>query len=52
MNKDYILGEDEILEIKSDRLFHDLWNEHEMDTIEWTVMQILNCNYKYKPRLF
>ena len=46
MNKDYILGEDEILEIKSDRLFHDLWNEHEMDTIEWTVMQILNCNYE------
>ena len=46
MNKDYILKEDEILEIKSDRLFHDLWNEHEMDTIEWTVMQILNCSYE------
>ena len=46
MNKDYILKEDEILEIKSDRLFHDLWNEHEMDTIAWTVMQILNCSYE------
>ena len=47
MNRDeYVLGENELLEIKSDRLFHDLWNEHEMDTIEWTVMQILNCSYE------
>ena len=46
MNKDYILKDDEILEIKSDRLFHDLWNEHEMDTIEWTVIKILNCSYE------
>ena len=42
----YKLNEDELLEIKSDRLFHDLWNEKEMDTIEWTVMQILNCSYE------
>ena len=47
MNREeYVLGENELLEIKSDRLFHDLWNEHEMDTIEWTVMQILGCNYE------
>ena len=40
-----VLKENEILEIKGDRIFHDLWNEHEMDTIEWTVMQILECRY-------
>ncbi len=42
----YELKEDEILEIRSDRVFHDMFNEHEMDTIEWTVMQILNCSYE------
>ncbi len=41
-----ILGENEILEIRGDRIFHDMFNEHEMDTIEWTVMQILNCSYE------
>ena len=47
MNKNnYILGENEILEIKSDRLFHDMFNEHEMDTIEWAVMQILDKTYE------
>ena len=46
IREDYILKDDEILEVKSDRLFHDLWNENEMDTIEWTAMQILNCNYE------
>ena len=45
MQKDYQLQENEILEIKGDRIFHDLWNEHEMDTIEWTAMQILECSY-------
>ena len=38
MKKDYILKDDEVLEVKSDRLFHDLFNEHEMNTIEWAVM--------------
>ena len=46
ITENYQLKEDEILDIRSDRLFHDLWNEKEMDTIEWTVMQILNCKYE------
>ena len=46
MIKDYVLGENEVLEVKSDRLFHDLFNEHEMNTIEWTVMMILNKTYE------
>ena len=40
----YILGDDQILEVKDDRVFHDLFNEHEMDTIEWIVSKILDCN--------
>ncbi len=40
----YELGEDDILPVKLDRLFHDLLNEHEMDTLEWVVAQILNCS--------
>ena len=40
-----MIKENEILEVKSDRLFHDLFNEHEMQTIEWAVMQILNLSY-------
>ena len=24
----------------------DLFNEYEMDTLEWTIMQILNCPYE------
>ena len=35
-----------LLEVKSDRLFHDLFNENEMDTIEWAVMQILKADYE------
>lgn len=35
----------ELLQVKSDRLFKDLFNEYEMDTLEWTVMQILNCSH-------
>jgi len=46
LRQEYILKEDEILEIKSDRLFHDMFNEHEMDTIEWTVMMILGKSYE------
>ena len=38
--------DNKLLEIKSDRLFHDMFNEHEMDTIEWSVMQILNKSYE------
>lgn len=40
------LKEGELLQIKSDTLFHDLINENEMDTIEWIVMQILECSYE------
>ena len=36
----------DLLEVRYDRLFHDLFNENEMDTIEWSVMQILNANYE------
>ena len=46
MKKEYELGEDEILEVKSDRLFHDMFNENEMNTIEWTVMMILGKSYE------
>lgn len=46
MNNEYVLGENELLEIKSDRLFHDMFNEHEMNTIEWSVMQILGRSYE------
>ena len=45
-NEDYILGDNELLEVKSDRLFHDLFNKHEMNTIEWTVMMILEKSYE------
>lgn len=37
----------ELLQVRSDILFHDLFNEQEMDTLEWTVMQILECSYEY-----
>ena len=46
MKEEYVLEKDELLEIKSDRLFHDLFNEHEMNTIEWTVMMILGKSYE------
>ena len=36
----------DLLSIRSDILFNDLFNENEMDTIEWTVMQILDCKYE------
>ena len=42
---EYELKENEILDVRSDRLFHDLFNEQEMKTLEWTVMQILNLGY-------
>ena len=36
----------DLLSVRSDILFNDLFNENEMDTIEWTVMQILDCKYE------
>ena len=46
MKKSYMPEDGQILEIKSDRLFHDMFNEHEMNTIEWTVMMILGKPYE------
>ena len=46
MLKKYALDDNQVLEVKSDRLFHDLFNEHEMNTIEWTVMMILGKSYE------
>lgn len=40
------LKENEVLQVRSDTLMHDLINEKEMDTIEWLVMQILDCSYE------
>ena len=35
-----------LLAIKADRVFKDMFNETQMDTLEWTVMQILNAKYE------
>lgn len=35
-----------LLLIKSDRVFKDMFNENQMDTLEWVVMQILNAKYE------
>ena len=40
------LKENEILEIRGNRIFKDMFNEYEMDTIEWLVMKILDCKYE------
>ncbi len=40
------LKENEILEIRGDRIFKDMFNEYEMDTIELLVMKILKCKYE------
>jgi len=36
----------ELLQVKYDTLFHDLFNENEMQTLEWVVMQVLDCKYE------
>ena len=46
MTNEIVLKENEILEIRDNRIFKDMFNEHEMDTIEWLVMKILNCKYE------
>ena len=33
----------ELLQVKYDDLFHQLFNENEIQTLEWVVMQILGC---------
>ena len=34
----------EILQVRSDILFHDLFNENDMSLLEWTSSQILECD--------
>ena len=34
----------EILQVRSDILFHDLFNENDMSLLEWTASQILECD--------
>ena len=46
MIDEIILKPNELLEIRGDRIFHDMFNADEMDTIEWLVMKILNCKYE------
>ena len=46
MINEIVLKENQLLEIRGDRIFHDMFNEYEMDTIEWLVMKILNCKYE------
>lgn len=41
--KNYLEGE--LLQVRNDIVFHDVFNEEEMSTLEWTVMQILGCSY-------
>ena len=38
------LENNEILQVKDDRLFHDLFNSHDMSTIEWIAKEILGCS--------
>ena len=40
------LNPGELLPIKSDMLYHDLFNDHDMDSIKWIISQILKCNPK------
>ena len=45
----------EILQVRSDILFHDLFNENDMSLLEWTASQILECDVskvKGKVRVF
>ena len=35
-----------ILQVRYDRLFHDLFNENDMNLLEWAASQILECDRK------
>ena len=41
MSKDNI----ELLQVRTDTIFHDLYNKEDMNALEWAVMQILGCSY-------
>lgn len=46
------IEKDRILQVRSDTLFHDLFNENDMITLEWVVSKILDCDYeKIKGRV-
>ena len=36
----------QILQVRYDKLFHDLFNKENISTIEWVAMQILGCTYE------
>ena len=36
----------QILQVKSDKLFHDLFNEKDIKAVEWVASQILECDVK------
>ncbi|MBQ8473081.1 MAG: hypothetical protein IJ501_06225 [Bacilli bacterium] len=44
-NKDKENKEGKLLQVRSDILFHDLFNEHDITTLEWVVSKILDCEY-------
>ena len=35
-----------LLQVRSDILFHDLFNENDITTLEWVVSKILGCSYE------
>jgi len=39
-------NETEILQIRNDTIFHDVFNGEDMNTLEWMVMHILGCSYE------
>ena len=41
-----INSETEILQIRNDTIFHDVFNGEDMNTLEWIVMHILGCSYE------
>ena len=41
-----INNETEILQIRNDTIFHDVFNGEDMNTLEWIVMHILGCSYE------
>ena len=36
----------QILQVKNDKLFHDLFNEKDIKAVEWVASQILECDVK------
>ena len=36
----------EILQVRNDILFHDLFNEKDIKAVEWVASQILECDVK------